>query len=297
MLVFVTGASGFVGREVVKELITAGHQVLGLARSKESADRLTALGAAVHRGDLEDHESLQHAVNMAEGVIHAGFIHEFTRFAEVCEIDRRAIEAMGDALQGTDKPFIITSGTAIVRPGTLITETMRAPESDAFPRRSEQAADAVASRGVRAAVLRLPPSVHGVEDTHGFIPMLIRIAREKGHAAYIDAGQNAWNAVHRLDAARLYRLALEKATTGARYHAVAEEAIPFKRIAEVIGEQLGLPVVSVPADKAADTFGWFTHFAGIDAKASSALTRSALHWEPSHSGLLEDMQNGVYKPV
>lgn len=216
MNVFVTGATGFVGTAIVQELIGAGHQVLGLARSDSAANALLAAGAEVQRGDLENLDSLRSGAAAADGVIHAGFIHDFARFKEVCEVDRLAIEAIGEALVGTDRPFIVTSGTALVRPGQLATEDMMpVTGANAHPRLSEAAADVVAGKGVRVSSIRLSPSVHGVGD-YGFVPMLINIAREKGVSAYIGEGLNRWNAVHRLDAAHLYRLALESAIQGAR---------------------------------------------------------------------------------
>ena len=293
MRVFVTGATGFIGKAIVKELLGAGHQVLGLARSDANAEALIAAGAEVHRGDLQDLDSLRSGAKEADGVIHAGFIHDFSRFQEVCEIDRRAIEAIGEALEGSDRPLIVTSGTALVRPGTLATEDM-APVPGGHPRLSEVAADGLAAKGIRVASIRLSPSVHGEGDLHGFVPILINTAREKGIAAYIGDGQNCWNAVHRLDAAHLYRLALENAKTGARYHAVGEEAIPFKAIAESIGKHLNIPVVSVSPEEAAGHFGWFAAFAGIDCPASSKITQEILNWHPTHSELLADMDNGVY---
>lgn len=293
MRVFVTGASGFVGSAVVKELIGAGHQVLGLARSDASAEALAGMGAEVHRGDLEDIESLKSGARNSDGVIHAGFIHDFARFAEVCEVDKRAIEAIGSVLAGSGRPLIVTSGTALVSPGTLATEDMRAPDHSHFPRRSEQAADAVAALGVRTMAIRLSPSVHDDGD-HGFIPMLIDIARQKGVSAYIGEGKNRWTGVHRLDAAQLYRLAIEKGTAGARYHGVAEEGIEFKAIAEMIGKQLNIPVVSKSLEEANEHFGWFTGFAGIDCPASSKITREQLGWNPVHKSLLADMEEGTY---
>jgi nucleoside-diphosphate-sugar epimerase len=295
MRVFVTGATGFIGSAIVKELIGAGHQVLGLARSDSAASALTAAGAEVHRGDLEDLDSLRSGAKESDGVIHAGFIHDFARFKEVCEIDRLAIEAIGAALAGSDRPFIVTSGTALVSPGSLATEDIiPAPHSSSFPRASEEAADAVASLGVRSSVLRLSPSVHGEGDHHGFVPMLIKIAREKGVSAYIGEGLNQWNAVHRLDAAHLFRLALEHAKAGTRFHAVAEEGIDFKAIAESIGKHLNIPVISVSPEKAAEHFGWFAGFAGIDCPASSKITQESLNWHPTHPTLLADMENGIY---
>jgi nucleoside-diphosphate-sugar epimerase len=294
MKVFITGATGFIGTAIVQELIHAGHQVLGLARSDASANKLVAAGAEVHRGDLEDLDSLRSGAAAAEGVIHTGFIHDFSRFKEVCEVDKLAIEAMSEALTGTDKPFIITSGTALVSPGSLATENMMTPFNPAFPRASEQAADAAAALGIRASVIRLSPSVHGEGDLHGFIPTLINIARQKGVAAYIGEGQNRWNAVHRLDAARLFRLALENAGVGTRFHGVSEEEIAFKEITEAIGKQLHLPVVSISPDQAAEHFGWFAGFAAIDCPASSKITQESLKWHPTHSTLLADLEQGIY---
>jgi len=289
MKVFVTGATGFIGTAIVQDLIGAGYQVLGLARSAASAQKLVDAGAEVLRGDLEDLESLKNGAAQADGVIHAGFIHDFTRFAEVCEVDKVAIKTIGDVLAGSGRPFIVTSGTALVSPGQLATEDIKPPVNPGWPRASEQAGDAVG-----AATVRLSPSVHGDDDKHGFVPILVSLAREKGFSAYIGEGQNRWNAVHRLDAAHLFRLALENAEPGARYHASAEEAITVKSIAEAIGKQLNIPVKSINPDDAAEHFGWFAHMAAIDCPSSSSWTQQTLNWRPTHSTLLADIENGIY---
>jgi len=294
MRVFVTGATGFVGTAIVQELIKTGHQVLGLARSDAAAQRLLEAGAEVLRGDLEDPDSLRAGTAGADGVIHAGFIHDFTRFQEVCEVDKKAIEVIGDILVGSDRPLIVTSGTALVSPGELATEDIISTFNPAWPRVSEQAVDAVCQRGVRAAVVRLSPSVHGEEDKHGFVPILVNTAREKDFSAYIGNGLNQWNAVHQRDAAHLFRLALENAEPGARYHAAAEQAITVKSIAEAIGRQLNIPVKSIAAEAAAEHFGWFAHMATLDCPASSKLTQERLNWYPTHSTLLSDIDNGIY---
>ena len=297
MRVFVTGATGFVGSAVVADLIAAGHQVLGLARSDAAATALLAAGAEVHRGDLEDIDSLQRGAIATDGVLHTGFIHDFARFKQVCEIDGRAIAALGSAIAGTDQLMIVTAGVALLASGRLATEQDAGPApSDAYPRMSEKAAATAAAQGARVSVLRLAPSVHGDGD-HGFVPMLINIAREKGVSAYIDEGANCWAAVPRLDAAALFRLTLEKGTAGASYHGVAEEGIAFRDIAEAIGRGLNLPVVSLSPDRAADHFGWFTGFAGLDCPASSAWTRAQLGWQPTRAGLINDLDQGHYFKV
>jgi nucleoside-diphosphate-sugar epimerase len=295
MRIFVTGATGFIGSAIVQELIKAGHQVLGFTRSDAGAKSLAAAGAKVHRGDLEDLDSLRSGAAAVDGVIHTGFIHDFSSFKEVCEIDRRAIEALGAALAGSDRPFVIASGTALVTPGRIVTEESVSTITAAdIPRvASEEAATALETRGVRVSAVRLSPSVHGKGD-HGFVPLLINLAREKGVSAYIGNGLNRWPAVHRLDAASLFRLALEKGSAGARYHGVAEEGIAFRNIAEVIGKHLNVPVVSKSREEAANHFGWFAHFAGLDCPASSMLTRQTLGWTPKECGLLTDITEGGY---
>ncbi|MGD1318087.1 SDR family oxidoreductase [Chryseobacterium sp. 2R14A] len=291
MKVFVTGATGFVGTAVVQELLANGHEVLGLARSEESANKLIAAGAEAHRGDLNDFESLKAGAEASDAVIHLGFVHDFTRFAEMCELDGKVIETIGEALLGTDKPFLITSGTALFSKDGIIVETDRSVNP--HPRiATENAADAVAAKGVKVAVVRLSPSVHGKGDIIGFVPTLIRLAKETGKSAVINHGNNVWPAVHRLDAAKLYRLALEKTfESGTRYHAVGEQGIPLKDIATEIAERLDVPLVSLTDKEAAEHFGWFTHFAKLNNLTSSEVTKAALGWNPEHPTLLDDMEN------
>jgi len=292
MRVFVTGATGFIGSAIVRELIDAGHRVLGLARSDAGAKSLIAAGAGVQRGSLEDFESLRSGATAADGVIHTAFIHDFSNYGPAAEADRRAIETLGSALAGTDRPLIVTSGTLLAqRQGPLATE--EDAHNPNFPRKSEDAALALAGRGVRASVLRLPPSVHGSGD-HGFVPQLISIAREKGGSAFIGDGLNRWPAVHRLDAAHLYRFVLEKGNAGATYHGVADEGVSTREIAEAIGRGLNVPVVSKSREEAADHFGWIARFFGIDGPASSAQTQQRLGWKPVQRGLIADLKEEHY---
>jgi len=295
MRVFLTGATGFIGSAVIPELLNAGHQVLGLTRSDEGAAALTAAGAEVHRGSLEDLDSLKRGAAAADGIIHLAFIHDFSKYTDNCETDRRAIEAMGSVLEGTTKPFVITSGTAIVGAGKKITEyDVAAADSKTIPRlASEEAAAAVAARGVNVSLVRLPPSVHG-EGEHGFIPILINIAREKGVSVYVGEGNNRWPAVHRFDAARLFRLALESGAAEPRYHAIGDEGIPVRQIAEVIGRHLNIPVASKSPEEAMQHFGWLGGFMALDIPASAKLTEQRLQWQPTHPGLIEDMEVGHY---
>ncbi|MBF9220308.1 SDR family oxidoreductase [Hymenobacter ruricola] len=293
MKVFVTGATGFVGSAIVQELLGAGHQVLGLARSDAGAQALAAAGAQVHRGSLEDLTSLRRGAAAADGVIHTAFVHDFSAFAAAADTDRRAIEALGAELAGSARPLVVTSGVAGLPPGRVVTEADAPTHAPGYPRRSEEVALALAAQGLNATVVRLAPSVHGAGD-HGFVPMLIGIAREKGVAAYVGDGGNRWPAVHRLDAARLYRLVLERGTAGTRYHGIAEEGVPMRDIAAVIGRRLGLPVVAKAPEEAAGHFGWMAGFVGLDAPASSAFTQQQLGWHASQASLLEDMEHGDY---
>jgi len=295
MRIFLTGATGFVGSAIVQELLRSGHQVLGLARSDATAKSLVQRGAEVHRGDLEDLESLRAGALIAQAVIHTAFNHDFSKFQASCETDRRVIEVLGAALEGSKRPLIVTSAIGILPRGRLATEeTGPASGPSAHPRAaSEEAAAAVAARGVRVSIVRLPPSVHGDGD-HGFVPIVIRVAREKGASVYADEGRNLWPAVHRFDAAHLYKLVLEKGVAGARYHAVAEEGVQFRDIAGVIGRRLNVPVVSKNADEAAKHFGWFAHFAAMDIKASSQQTRRQVGWHPEQAELLVDLDRPNY---
>jgi nucleoside-diphosphate-sugar epimerase len=298
MRVFVTGATGFIGSAIVQELIHSGHQVLGLTRLDAGAQSLVAAGAQVQRGDLEDLDSLRSGAAAADAVIHTAFIHDFSKFQENCEIDRRAIAALGDALVGSDRLLIVTSGTGMANsgPGHLRTEDEPTVSSKVVPRAAtEEAAASVGDRGVRVAIMRLPQ----VHDTvkQGLVTYAIRVAREKGVAAYVGDGLNRWPAAHRLDTAHLYRLALEKAEAGGRYHAVAEEGIPTREIAEVIGRGLNVPVVSLTTEEAAGHFGWLAAFVGWDIPASSARTREKLGWKPTGPGLISDLENMRYFPA
>lgn len=299
MRVFVTGASGHIGSLVVPELLEAGHEVTGLARSDKSAVALAAAGAKVHRGALDDTDGLRAGAAAADGVIHLAYNHEPMQagnFADAATLDLRAVQAIGAALDGSGKPIVITSGTLLLalaglgRPGT---------EADvveaALPRvASENAAIALAGRGVRSSVIRLSPTVHGPADAHGFVPRLIAIARDAGVSAYVGDGSNRWPAVHELDAARLYRLALETAPAGSRLHGVGDEGVPFRDIAEAIGRRLNLPAVSISADQADAHFGFLGALVMLDNPTSGAVTRQLLGWRPAHPGLIADLAESHY---
>lgn len=290
MKVFVTGATGFIGSAVVQELIGAGHRVLGLTRSDAGAKSLAALGAQVHRGELTDLKSLRSGAAASDGVIHTAFVHDFSKFAENCEIDKRAIEALGSALVGSGRPLLVTSGMTTVAQGRPATE--EDGPSLAFPRASETTGEAFLERGVRAAVVRLPQVHNTIKQ--GLVTYAIAVAREKGVSAYVGDGLNRWAAVHVLDAARLYRMALEKQEAGARYHAVAEEGVLVRDIAEAIGRGLNVPVVSKSPEGAAAHFGWLGMFAGLDLTSSSAQTQQRLGWRPTGPGLIADLEQMRY---
>jgi nucleoside-diphosphate-sugar epimerase len=290
MRIFVTGATGFIGITVVKELIAAGHKVLGMARSDEGAKSLKAIGADIHSGSLEDLDSLKNGAAAADAVIHLAFIHDFSKFQENCEKDKHAIETLGSVLAGSKRSLIVTAGTAGLAPGHVATEDMDVPASFPFPRVSEQAA--LALRGVNTSVIRLPQVHNTVKQ--GLVTYLIAVAREKGLSAYVEEGRNRWAAGHVSDTARLYRLALEKGEPGAKYHAVGEEGVSMRRIAEAIGRGLEVPVKSLSLDEARDHFGWLAMFAGLDIPASSAKTQQQLRWHPTGPDLIADLEQMCY---
>jgi nucleoside-diphosphate-sugar epimerase len=298
MRVFVTGATGHIGSALVPELLQAGHDVLGLARSNRSAAALEAAGAQALRGSLEDLDVLRHGAAASDGVIHLAFRHDLSFSGDMvgaAAIDLRAINVIGDALAGTEKPLVGTSGTLLLafaapgRPGQE-TDTL-----ESGPRvESENAVVALAQRGVRSSVVRLAPSVHSSLDRHGFVPQLIRMAQEHGVSPYVDDGSNRWPAVHTLDAARLFRLALETAPAGSRLHGAADHGVPFREIAMAIGHQLNLPVVSISRQQTGDHFDWLASFVSLDNPTSNALTRKLVGWQPVHPGLIEDLEHGQY---
>lgn len=294
MLIFVTGASGFIGSAVTQELLAHGYRVLGLARSDESANKLRNAGAEVHRGDLTDPNSLRDAASSADGIIHTAFDLDMSRFAENCAIETSALQALGDAFAGSSRPLIATAGVALLAPGRTATEDDMPPPPPAYPRATDATAAELAARGVHTSVVRLPPCVHGEGDTHGFVPIFTSIAKAKGCSAYVGAGENLWPAVHRLDAAVVFRLALQRAALGATYHAIAEEGVAFREMAGAIALGLNLPLTSVSAERAGEHFGWAGMFAGMDLRASSDKTREQLGWSPARHSLLQDLEGPMY---
>jgi nucleoside-diphosphate-sugar epimerase len=298
MRIFVTGASGHIGSAVVPELLSAGHQVVGMARSDSAAEKLAVMGAEVRRGDLDDADGLRAAAAAADGVIHLAFKHDLMQVGDMsgaASADLGAIKAFADALDGTGKPFVGTSGTlllAMINPGRVGTEDDVG--EGGFRIDAENFVIGLAERGVRSSVVRLPPTVHSVLDRTGYVPTMIRMARERGFAAYVGEGANRWSAVHTLDAAHLYRLALEHAVAGTRYHAVGDQGIPLKTIAETIGRNLALPLRALDIDAAVEYFGFLAPLVQMDSSASSARTQELLAWTPNHPGLIEDLNEGHY---
>ncbi len=293
MRIFVTGASGWIGSAVVPELVAAGHQVLGLARSDASAELVAELGGEVHRGDLDDVDGLHRGAAACDGVVHLGYNHDFAHMAEAAQTDLAAIDAMGSALVGTGGPLLIASGVVGLTNGRVAIETDQ-PDLGTHPRIAcARAALAFAERGVRPVVVRFPPTVHGPGD-HGFIATLVTIARQRGVSGYVDEGANRWPAVHRADAAALVRIAVDEAAAGTAIHATAEEGVPTRTIAEAIGRGLGLPVTSIAQGDAEEHFGWIGRFFAADVPASSAITQRQLHWTPTHPGLIDDLDAGYY---
>jgi nucleoside-diphosphate-sugar epimerase len=296
MRVFITGATGFIGTSVAKELMAAGHKVLGMAHSDAGSKSLAALGADVHRGSLEDLDSLRKGADASDAVIHLGFVRDFSKFQENCEIDKRAIEALGSVLAGSDRPLLVTTGLAgLAAPGQVTTEDNDIPPDFPFPRVSEQTALALAAKGVNASVMRLPQVHNTIKQ--GLVTYLIAMARDKGVSAYVGKGHNRWAAGHVLDVAHLYRLALEKRETGAKYHAVAEEGVAVRDIAEAISKGLKVPVVSLSPEEAQAHFGWLSVFASSDLAASSAQTRKKLGWNPTGPALIADLERMRYPEV
>jgi len=295
MRVFVTGASGFVGSAIVKELLQAGHTVLGLVRSDSGAEKVINAGAEAYRGDINDLAAIQKATEDCDAVIHTAFNHDdFSRFKQNCEDDRKVIEALGEALAGSNRPLVITSGVGVLKSDGLLTEDDQPGNSAVVPRAAtEEAANAVAAKGVKSYIVRLPPTTHGQGD-RGFVPMIIDIAKQKGEAAYIGEGQNRWPAVHRFDAAVMYRLIVEQQPEQRIFHAVAEEGIAFREIATAIGNGLQIPVVAKDAETAQAYFGWFLYFASLSCPASSQKSRSILGWNTTHGVLMDDLVPGVY---
>ncbi len=293
MRVFLTGANGWVGSAITRELLDAGHTVVGLVRSKEKGEALAAAGGTPLLGSLRDLGVLREGASHADGVIHTAFGLDFSKIVELSEEDREAIETFGEVFAGSDRPIVVTSGLGLLPPGQTFTEDARPPMIPGFPRASEQAAFALAERGLRASVVRLSRSTHGVGERHGFVPMLAAVAREKGASAYVGDGQNLWPSVHRLDAARVFRLALERGARDKAFHAVAE-GLPFRLIAEAIGRQVGVPAKSLTPEEAETHFGALAMWVAGNGPASSEKTRAVLGWEPREIGIISDIDRPEY---
>ena len=294
MRVFLTGANGWIGSAITRDLLDAGHTVLGLVRSKQKAEAFAAAGATPLLGSLRDLDILRKGAGDADGVVHTAFGLDLSKIAQLSEEDRQAIEAFGEVFAGSDRPIVVTSGLGLLPSGDRLTEDARPPVMPAFPRASEQTAFALAERGIRASVIQLPRSTHGVGERHGFVPMLAAVARDKGVSAYVGDGQNLWPSVHRLDAARVFRLALERGARDEAFHAVAEEGVPFRLIAEAIGRQVGVPATSLTPEQAGAHFGGLATWVAGNGPASSARTRETLAWEPRETGLISDIDRPDY---
>ena len=294
MRVFLTGANGWIGVAIAKDLIADGHAVVGLVRSKDKGEAFSAAGGTPLVGSLGDLDIIRNAAREADGIVHTAFGLDFSKLKEMAEEETRTIETFGEAFAGTDRPIIITGGVLLTPPGEVFQEGARPPVAPEFPRASEQSAFALADRGLKAMVVRNPRSVHGQGETHGFVPMLAAIAREKGFSAWVDEGDNLWPAVHRLDCARVYTLALERGIGGEAYHAIGEQGVPFRAIAEAIGRQLGLPSQSIAPDEAETHFGGIAIFARGNGPASSERTRETLGWEPREAGIIADIERPDY---
>ncbi len=294
MKVFLTGANGWIGSVIARELLDAGHTVVGLVRSKEKAEALSATGVTPLVGGLQDLDVIRRGASEADGIIHTAFGLDMSKIVELAEEDREAIETFGEVFAGSERPIIVTSGVLLMPPGEIFMEDARPPIIPDFPRASEQTAFALADRGLRASVVRNPRSVHGTGERHGFVPMLAAVAREKGVSAYVGEGENLWPSVHRFDAARVYRLALERGAQGEAYHAIAEEGVPFKLIAEAIGRQVGVPPKSLTQDEAEAHFGGLAMWVAGNGPASSEKTRAVLRWEPREVGVIADIERPDY---
>ena len=294
MRVFLTGANGWIGSAIVRELRDAGHTIVGLVRSKEKGEALAEAGITPLIGGLDDRDLIRAAASEADGIIHTAFGLDLTKIAEMAAEERLAIQTFGDVFAGSDRPIVVTGGVLLTAPGEVFIEDARPPVASAFPRASEQTAFALAEGGIRACVVRNPRSVHGQGERHGFVPMLAAVARETGFSAYVDEGRNLWPAVHRLDSARVYRLALERGTRGAAYHAIAEDGVPFREIAEAIGRQLGVPARSLTSEEAETHFGGLAMWVAGHGPASSRQTRDDLGWEPREMSLIADIERPDY---